>query len=243
MVMTNNCSKDQSNDDGGVLMNFVGLCSLVNDDDGEGANGVLLGLFELHHGAARHAGERIIRYWGVGTGWVVEDVKDKILDGRIKDMSDDLALDITNTREIFNFPVEYAKKKRFMALDGGEVIASNNYCSLVICHSVMLCLAHGIGVGRNWDKLGGLVATNVVVLEVVFGVDIVKWMSWVCYDNSNNCGGVSGCSYNGRIVGGICIVSSGGGGGSNSRDDLRETVKGAMLVVMVMVVLAGQGRQ
>uniref|UniRef100_A0A5B7ACP2 Putative programmed cell death protein 4 n=1 Tax=Davidia involucrata TaxID=16924 RepID=A0A5B7ACP2_DAVIN len=134
--------------------------------------------------AARHAGERILRCWGGGTGWAVEDAKDKILklleeyesggvvseacqcirdlgmpffnhevvkkalvmamekkndrmldllqecfsEGlitinqmtkgftRIKDGLDDLALDIPNAGEKFNFYVEYAKKKGWLLL-------------------------------------------------------------------------------------------------------------------------------
>ncbi|XP_057487249.1 MA3 DOMAIN-CONTAINING TRANSLATION REGULATORY FACTOR 1-like [Actinidia eriantha] len=128
--------------------------------------------------AARHAGERILRCWGGGTGWAVEDAKDKIIKlleeyetggvvseacqcirdlgmpffnhevvkkalvmamekndrmldllqecfseglitinqmtkgfARIKDGLDDLALDIPNAEEKYNFYVEHAKKK------------------------------------------------------------------------------------------------------------------------------------
>ncbi|KAM3751877.1 hypothetical protein ACB098_04G144900 [Castanea mollissima] len=132
--------------------------------------------------SARHAGERILRCWGGGTGWAVEDAKDKILklleeyesggvvgeacqcirdlgmpffnhevvkkalvmamekkndrildllqecftEGlitinqmtkgftRIKDGLDDLALDIPNAEEKFNFYLEHAQKKGWL---------------------------------------------------------------------------------------------------------------------------------
>lgn len=132
--------------------------------------------------AARHAGERILRCWGGGTGWAVEDAKDKILKlleeyesggvvseacqcirdlgmpffnhevvkralvmamekkndrmldllqecfneglitinqmtkgfGRIKDGLDDLALDIPNAKDKFNFYVEHAKERGWL---------------------------------------------------------------------------------------------------------------------------------
>ncbi|XP_052182230.1 MA3 DOMAIN-CONTAINING TRANSLATION REGULATORY FACTOR 1-like [Diospyros lotus] len=131
---------------------------------------------------ARHAGERILRCWGGGTGWAVEDAKDKILKlleeyesgcvvseacqcirdlgmpffshevvkkalvmamekkndrmldllqecfgeglitinqmtkgfARIKDGLDDLALDIPNAEEKYNFYVEHAKKNGWL---------------------------------------------------------------------------------------------------------------------------------
>lgn len=132
--------------------------------------------------AARHAGERILRCWGGGTGWAVEDAKDKIMKlleeyesggvvgeacqcirdlgmpffnhevvkkalvmamekkndrmldllqecfgeglitinqmtkgfSRIKDGLDDLALDIPNAKEKFDFYVDYAKNKGWL---------------------------------------------------------------------------------------------------------------------------------
>lgn len=132
--------------------------------------------------AARHAGERILRCWGGGTGWAVEDAKDKILKlleeyesggvvseachcirdlgmpffnhevvkkalvmamekkndrilhlleecfneglitinqmtkgfGRIKDGLDDLALDIPNAKDKFNFYVEHARERGWL---------------------------------------------------------------------------------------------------------------------------------
>ncbi|KAA8540729.1 hypothetical protein F0562_024352 [Nyssa sinensis] len=138
--------------------------------------------------AARHAGERILRCWGGGTGWAVEDAKDKILklleeyesggvvseacqcirdlgmpffnhevvkkalvmamekkndrmldllqecfsEGlitinqmtrgftRMKDGLDDLALDIPNAGEKFDFYVEYARKKGWLLLSFGS---------------------------------------------------------------------------------------------------------------------------
>ncbi|KAK9108344.1 hypothetical protein Syun_024355 [Stephania yunnanensis] len=86
--------------------------------------------------AARHAGERILRCWGGGTGWAVEDAKDKIAKlleeyesggvvseacQCIRDLGmpffnhevdgiDDLALDIPNAKEKFEFYVEHAKR-------------------------------------------------------------------------------------------------------------------------------------
>lgn len=132
--------------------------------------------------AARHAGERILRCWGGGTGWAVEDAKDKIMKlleeyesggvvseacqcirdlgmpffnhevvkkalvmamekkndrmlhlleecfneglitinqmtkgfGRIKDGLDDLALDIPNAKDKFNFYVEHARGRGWL---------------------------------------------------------------------------------------------------------------------------------
>lgn len=132
--------------------------------------------------SARHAGERILRCWGGGTGWAVEDAKDKIMKlleefesggvvseacqcirdldmpffnhevvkkalvmamekkndrlldllqacfeegvvtinqfmkgfGRIKDGLDDLALDIPNAKEKFDFYVDHAKGKGWL---------------------------------------------------------------------------------------------------------------------------------
>ncbi|KAH7866373.1 hypothetical protein Vadar_019533 [Vaccinium darrowii] len=139
--------------------------------------------------AARHAGERILRCWGGGTGWAVEDAKDKIqklleeyesggvvseacqcirdlgmpffnhevvkkalvmamekkndrmLDllqecfgeglitinqmtkgfSRINDGMDDLALDIPNAAEKYEFYLEYAKKKGWLVPTFGSV--------------------------------------------------------------------------------------------------------------------------
>jgi len=139
--------------------------------------------------AARHAGERILRCWGGGAGWAVEDAKDKIqklleeyesggvvseacqcirdlgmpffnhevvkkalvmamekkndqmLDllqecfgeglitinqmtkgfSRINDGMDDLALDIPNAAEKYEFYIEYAKKKGWLVPTFGSV--------------------------------------------------------------------------------------------------------------------------
>ncbi|KAJ7956119.1 programmed cell death protein 4-like [Quillaja saponaria] len=141
--------------------------------------------------AARHAGERLLRCWGGGTGWAVEDAKDKILklleeyesggvvseacqcirdlgmpffnhevvkkalvmamekkndrmldllqecfsEGlitinqmtkgftRIKDSLDDLALDIPNAKEKFDFYVEHALKKGWLMPSFGSSAA------------------------------------------------------------------------------------------------------------------------
>jgi hypothetical protein len=144
--------------------------------------------------AARHAGERLLRCWGGGTGWAVEDAKDKILklleeyesggvlgeacqcirdlgmpffnhevvkkalvmamekkndrmldllqvcfnEGlitinqmtkgftRIKDGMDDLALDIPNAEEKFNFYVEYAQKKGWLLASFGSSVGDGS---------------------------------------------------------------------------------------------------------------------
>ncbi|XP_021908846.1 programmed cell death protein 4-like [Carica papaya] len=143
--------------------------------------------------AARHAGERILRCWGGGTGWAVEDAKDKIMklleeyesggvvaeacqcirdlgmpffnhevvkkalvmamekkndqmldllqecfsEGlitinqmtkgftRVKDGLDDLALDIPNAKEKFNFYMEYAQKKGWLLPSFGSSAAAD----------------------------------------------------------------------------------------------------------------------
>lgn len=140
---------------------------------------------------ARHAGERILRCWGGGTGWAVEDAKDKIMklleeyesggvvseacqcirdlgmpffnhevvkkalvmamekkndrmldllqecfsEGlitinqmtkgftRIKDGLDDLALDIPNAKEKFEFYIDYAQKKGWLLSSFGSSAA------------------------------------------------------------------------------------------------------------------------
>ncbi|KAJ4839996.1 Peptide chain release factor 1, mitochondrial, partial [Turnera subulata] len=141
--------------------------------------------------AARHAGERLLRCWGGGSGWAVEDAKDKIMklleeyesggvvgeacqcirdlgmpffnhevvkkalvmamekkndrmldllqvcfdEGlitinqltkgftRIKDGLDDLALDIPDAEEKFNFYVDYARKKGWLQASFGSPVA------------------------------------------------------------------------------------------------------------------------
>ncbi|XAR50278.1 hypothetical protein NMG60_11004561 [Bertholletia excelsa] len=138
--------------------------------------------------AARHAGERILRCWGGGTGWAVEDAKDKILKlleeyesggvvseacqcirdlgmpffnhevvkkalvmamekkndrmldllqecfseglitinqmtkgfARIRDGLDDLALDIPNAKEKYNFYLEHAKERGWLLASFGS---------------------------------------------------------------------------------------------------------------------------